>query len=145
MRKTIMRAVLLAAITSALLVPAVLAQSGHHSTCKTHRCWHRVSVRRHLAFPKHHPERYGWGYKRRHLDSPTKAMLFRLRMCESTDDYQATNGSHWGAYQYSWGGTGSAGYRAGFRVRPDYASPAEQDVRTAEFYPSHRSEWTCKA
>lgn len=72
------------------------------------------------------------------------ATLARLRWCESRGDYHATNGSHWGGYQYSWGFHGSAGERAGFKVRPDLASPDEQTVRTARFYPSHRGEWACR-
>ena len=73
------------------------------------------------------------------LSPDTKAMLARLRGCETRGiafphNYRYS-GHHYGAYQYTWG-PGSAGDRAGFRVRPDQASPAEQDVRTARFYPS---------
>lgn len=122
-----------------MMVPPVVV--AHVHGCHTASCDHRIHVKRQEHWVRHHY----WRWARAHLSSSTKGMLFRLRWCESTGNYRATNGSHWGAYQYSWGGTGSAGYRAGFRVRPDNASPAEQDVRTARFFPSHRSEWACSA
>lgn len=115
--------------------PAVTA------SCQSHVCWEKVHEKR----ARHWVHAHYFRWARAHLSSSTKGMLFRLRMCESTGNYHATNGSHWGAYQYSWGGTGSAGYRAGFRVRPDFAPPAEQDVRTARFFPEHRGEWECSA
>ena len=82
------------------------------------------------------------------LSPETKQMLKRLRGCETRGMAFPHNyryvGHHFGAYQYTWG-PGSAGSRAGFKVRPDRASPAEQDVRTARFYPAHRGEWACRA
>jgi hypothetical protein len=120
-----MRSMLIAAVASIALAPPVA-----HGGCHSKKCQARVMEHRwrHLAWK---------------LSPEMKATLARLRWCESRGDYQATNGSHWGAYQYSWG-RGSAGERAGFRVRPDLASPAEQNVRTARFFPSHRGEWACR-
>jgi hypothetical protein len=106
------------------------ASTSCHMTCREHR--------------RHWKEHHLWEYRWHHVDSGLKGVLFRLGWCESRNDYHATNGSHWGRFQYSWGGTGSAGWRAGFRVRPDLAAPAEQNVRTAKFWPAHRSEWQCK-
>jgi hypothetical protein len=112
----------------------VKAKHGRH-VCQTHACDERVRARH-------------WRRLRRRLSPETTQMLERLRNCETRGIAYPTNyrysGHHFGAYQYDWG-PGSAADRAGFRVRPDLASPAEQDVRTALFYPSHRSEWTCRA
>jgi hypothetical protein len=67
-------------------------------------------------------------------------MLYRLRMCESSGNYRAVNGPHTGAYQY----LASTWARAGGHGEAMWAVPAEQDVRTARFWPAHRSEWQCK-
>lgn len=103
-----------------------------HGGCYDRACVERVAAKR-------------WRHARWLLPDSMKATLARLRFCESRGDYRATNGSHWGAYQYAWGFKGSAGQRAGFKVRPDLASPDEQDTRTARFFPSHRGEWSCLA
>lgn len=82
-----------------------------------------------------------WGHAWSQVSPSIKARLRRLKMCESTGNYRAVNGPYNGAYQYhrnTWaraGGTGEA----------MNASPREQDVRTARFWPSHMSEWACKA
>lgn len=86
-----------------------------------------------------------WEWQRSRLSSGTKAMLRRLRGCETRGipfprNYQ-WNGHHDGAYQYdppTWHETGGSGYAY-------QASPAEQDVRTAWFFPSHRGRWQCSA
>lgn len=104
------------------------------SSCQTRSCNKRVEARK-------------WRRLQRTLSPETKQMLVRLRNCETRGISYPSNyrsrGHHFGAYQYDWG-SGSAGARAGFRVRPDLASPAEQDVRTARFYPAHRGEWACR-
>lgn len=88
-----------------------------------------------------------WRHLRFKLPANTIAMLARLRGCETRGlpfprNYQANTGNGYsGAYQY----TPSTGRRAGFTVAVYLASPAEQDVRTARFYPAHRSEWACRA
>lgn len=120
------RLALLAAVAS-MVTPASATTAG----CSSERCKARVQAKR-------------WVRLRHELTPATRAMLARLGYCESRGDYRASNGTHWGAYQYAWG-PGSAGERAGFRRRPDMASPAEQDVRTARFYPGHRGEWACRA
>lgn len=106
-----------------------------HTSCRTRACNERIAARK-------------WRRLQRKLAPEVKVMLARLRGCETRGIAFPQNyryaGHHFGAYQYDWG-PGSAGARAGFRVRPDLASPAEQDVRTARFYPSHRGEWTCRA
>jgi hypothetical protein len=79
------------------------------------------------------------------LPSDAKAMLARLRGCETRGISFPSNyrwkGHHRGAYQYTFG----TWVRAGGRGDPADASPAEQDVRTARFYPAHRGEWACVA
>ena len=42
----------------AALLLALISPSAAHGKCRTHRCWHRVSLKRHRDFPKRHPERY---------------------------------------------------------------------------------------
>lgn len=86
-------------------------------------------------------EAHYWTLKRRQLSAATLAWLGRLRFCESTNNYRATNGQYTGGYQYA----DSTWARAGGHGRAMDASPAEQDVRTAWFYPSHRGEWACSA
>ena len=86
-----------------------------------------------------------WEWQRSQLSSGTKAMLARLRGCETRGisfpaNYQY-NGHHDGAYQYdgpTWHEAGGSGYAY-------QASPAEQDVRTAWFFPGHRGRWACSA
>ena len=95
--------------------------------CRTHACKARTCKT--------------WACQRRVLSGAMKATLRRLRACESTGNYRATNGQYTGAYQYS----NSTWARAGGYGRAMDASPAEQDVRTARFYPSHRGEWECQA
>ena len=107
----------------------ISASAEARTTCQTHACDARVKAKQ-------------WRHLQARLSPESKQMLARLRGCETRGmafpaNYRAS-GHHFGAYQYTWG-PGSAGARAGFRVRPDRASPAEQDVRTARFYPAHRS------
>lgn len=111
--------------------------------CQSVRCEHRVQRKARAARERR------WRSLQRALAPEVKAMLARLRGCETRGIPFPRNyrwsGHHHGAYQYSWGARGSAGARAGFTRRPGLASPAEQDVRTARFYPSHRGEWACRA
>ena len=120
----------------AAFVAVLISTSAEARTsCETRSCEERVKAKE-------------WRQLQAQLSPETKQMLVRLRGCETRgiafpQNYRS-RGHHFGAYQYTWG-PGSAGARAGFRVRPDLASPAEQDVRTARFYPSHRGEWACRA
>lgn len=82
-----------------------------------------------------------WGHAWSQVPSGLKARLHRLKMCESTGNYRATNGPYTGAYQYH----ASTWARAGGSGQAMNAPPREQDVRTARFFPSHASEWECKA
>lgn len=55
------RAWLLAALVTLLLVAAAPAQGTshqHHGHCRTHKCWHAISVERHQNYPLHHLDRY---------------------------------------------------------------------------------------
>ena len=126
------------AITLFWLAFALLALSGiAHARCRTHDCWHRVSIKR-----RHHwASTHYWDFRWHHVDPWLKAALNRLSWCESRHNYRAVNGQYTGAYQYS----ASTWARAGGSGQAMYASPREQDVRTAYFWPSHRSEWECKA
>jgi hypothetical protein len=105
--------------------------------------WAR-GLRRHLKarrYRRQHP----WEWRRSQLSPATRAMLRRLRHCETRGiSYPANyryDGHHDGAYQYS----PSTWHRAGGSGLAFQASPAEQDVRTARFFPSHRGEWACSA
>lgn len=88
---------------------------------------------------------HSWEGQQAMLSPATKAMLARLRGCETRGISYPANyryqGAHDGAYQYdvaTW-------HQAGGSGRASWASPAEQDVRTARFFPSHRSQWACSA
>lgn len=66
---------------------------------------------------------------------------YRLRMCESGNNYAINTGNgYYGAYQFdlgTWRGVGGAGY-------PNHASAAEQDYRARLLYRSRGwSPWTC--
>lgn len=53
------------------------------------------------------------------------AVLACIRQIESTNDYRARNGNHWGAYQFvpsTWRSVGGSG-------NPAHAPPQEQDMR----------------
>lgn len=98
--------------------------------CRTHACLARTCLT--------------WKCKQRILPAETKRMLARLRGCETRGISYPRNyrwdGHHDGAYQYdeaTWHQAG--GHGVAFK-----ASPAEQDVRTARFFPSHRGQWQCK-
>ena len=107
--------------------------------------------------PHHHPDkpqcrteacdRRVWRHRQRRLSHDVKAMLARLRGCETRGyaypaNYRAHTGNGYsGAYQYR----DSTALRAGFHGPAYLASPAEQDVRTARFFVRHRSEWACVA
>ena len=79
-----------------------------------------------------------WAYAWSKIDAGLKNTLARVRHCESTNNYRIVNSSgHGGAYQYdrsTWQEAGGSGYAQN-------ASPREQDVRTAFFFPSHQSRW----
>lgn len=128
------------ALIGLLLALCFSDAKAHVRGCHTRACDRRIHARR----AAHWCQTHIWECRWHHVSPALKDRLARLRHCESTDNYRASNGSHWGGYQYSWGPR-SAGVRAGFRVRPDHASPREQDVRTAWFFPSHASEWECRA
>src|ERR1700712_2322257 len=62
---------------------------------------------------------------------PSPHTWYRLRMCESSDNYQTNTGNdHYGAYQFdlgTWRSVGGHGY-------PNNASKAEQDARALILY-----------
>lgn len=98
-------------------------------TCSSASCRERVELKY-------------WERERRRLSHETKKMLARLRGCETRGLRYPRNyryrGNHFGAYQY----LDSTWHRAGgTQAHASDASPAEQDVRTARFYPRHRGEW----
>lgn len=160
-----MRAVALAALVAAVVPfagtaraePAAgfrhLANQNDQKSCRSTACKRRMCRSRAC---RARVELKRWRRLQRQLSPGTRSMLARLRGCETRGLAFPANyrqaGHHFGAYQYSWAVTRSghvdtrtAGWRAGFRVRPDLATAAEQDVRTARFYPSHRGEWSCRA
>jgi resuscitation-promoting factor RpfA len=67
---------------------------------------------------------------------PTAHDWYRLRVCESSDNYKTNTGNgHYGAYQFdlsTWRSVGGSGY-------PYQASPAEQDKRALLLY--HLRGW----
>lgn len=82
-----------------------------------------------------------WRRERAALSEAALAGLARLRGCETRgmpfpQNYRY-DGLYDGAYQYD----GRTWHEAGGSGFAHEASPAEQDVRTARFYPSHRSRW----
>jgi hypothetical protein len=92
---------------------------------------------------------------RHRLAYSLRATLKRLRGCETRGIAYPANyrydGIHDGAYQYTpstWARTVPYLPRRLRRVASDgpahTATPAEQDVRTAFFFPSHAGEWACK-
>ena len=105
-----------------------------------------------------HARRYRAAFDRRffleirwaRVPAGVKARLARLRQCESTNNPRATNGSHWGYYQYdvrtwheaqSWARIPSSRRTA----RADFASPIHQNVATAAFFPANTGRWACSA
>jgi peptidoglycan hydrolase-like protein with peptidoglycan-binding domain len=75
------------------------------------------------------------------LADPSANDWYRLRMCESGNNYRINTGNdHYGAYQFdlvTWHGVGGKGY-------PQNASPAEQDARALILYRLRGWQpWTC--
>lgn len=154
-----MRSIVAAVLLALLLSASAGASTAHHGRsrlserelakrarvhqiyrfCNTYSCVRRVTHKR-----ARRAARY-WNAQRRALSPGVKAMLARLRGCETRGIPYPQNyrwkGHHRGAYQYLF----STWARAGGHGDPADASPAEQDVRTARFFPSHRGEWACKA
>jgi hypothetical protein len=141
-----MRKLITAAVVTAALTPT--AAEAADDPCNSRACHHRVAMRRvHWcgAECRARVARKRWQRLAASLAPETKAMLARLRGCETRGipfpaNYRFT-GAHDGAYQYdkaTWGQAGGSG-------RASSASPAEQDVRTARFYPGHRGQWACRA
>lgn len=120
------------------LVHMRLCQHSPKARKNVRRLTHRLKVQR------YHRMHY-WEWQRSLLSAGTKAMLARLRGCETRGIAFPANyrwqGHHRGAYQYDW----ATWRQAGGYGDPALASPAEQDVRTARFYPSHRGQWACSA
>ncbi|MBE7189376.1 peptidoglycan-binding protein [Jatrophihabitans endophyticus] len=75
------------------------------------------------------------------LADPSPHTWYRLRMCESSDDYRTNTGNgHYGAYQFdvsTWRSVGGHGL-------PSNASPAEQDARALILYRERGWQpWQC--
>lgn len=141
------RFTIIAAAASVLLTGSVMAsQTSARQGCKTHKCERRVALR---AFAKAHggcrsdrcvQRVHGKYWKRQQHKIPAamKGTLYRLRMCESGGNYAINTGNgFYGAYQY----VPSTWFSIGGTTMPHLASPAEQDVRTARFYPGNESQW----
>src|SRR5689334_1638143 len=72
---------------------------------------------------------------------PSPHTWYRLRMCESSNNYKINTGNgYYGAYQFdlsTWRSVGGTGY-------PNQASPAEQDARALILYRMRGWQpWTC--
>lgn len=72
---------------------------------------------------------------------PSAQDWYRLRVCESSDNYRTNTGNgHYGAYQFdlpTWRSVGGSGY-------PYQASPAEQDARALMLYRERGWQpWQC--
>jgi peptidoglycan hydrolase-like protein with peptidoglycan-binding domain len=72
---------------------------------------------------------------------PSADAWYRLRMCESSNNYAINTGNaHYGAYQFdlsTWRSVGGSGY-------PQQASPAEQDARALILYRQRGWQpWQC--
>jgi hypothetical protein len=107
---------------------------------------------------RYHARRYRAAFERRfywqirwaRVSPGLKSRLARLRHCESTNNPRASNGSHWGYYQYdvrTWGEAQSwAGVPPARRTaRADFAAPIHQNVVTASFFPANTGRWACSA
>lgn len=128
--------------TAACVVRVRVHRAGF-SFCNTWPCVTRVRWRREVRAARY------WIVAARRLPLSMKQLLARLRGCETRGiaarygpgaDYR-WRGHHDGAYQYdkaTWAEAGGSGHAY-------EASPEEQDVRTARFYPSHRGRWECGA
>ena len=122
-------------------VVALVLPLHHDDGCKTHACLERTCVKACIR----RVEEKRWRREQRALDAGIRATLARLRGCETRGIPYPKNyhwrGHHRGAYQYDF----ATWAQAGGRGDPADASPAEQDVRTARFFPSHRAQWQCRA
>lgn len=141
-------------VAAAVAAPAHAQTADHRSGCRTRACDARVLRRQRRArWARRHP----WEHARNGLyrTSPwLRASLARLRGCETRGLRYPANyrldGHHDGAYQYDLGTWGETLAYLPPRLRrlahaPAYAaSPAEQDVRTGRFWPTHRGRWSCK-
>lgn len=72
---------------------------------------------------------------------PSANDWYRLRMCESSNNYKINTGNgYYGAYQFdlsTWRSVGGSGY-------PNQAAPAEQDARALKLYRTRGWQpWTC--
>ena len=72
---------------------------------------------------------------------PSANTWYRLRVCESSNDYSINTGNgHYGAYQFdlaTWRSVGGSGY-------PNRAAPAEQDARALVLYRERGWQpWQC--
>lgn len=77
---------------------------------------------------------------------PTDDGLYRLRMCESTDRYGVNTGNgYFGAYQFdrtTWNGVAARWKPWLIGVRPDLASPADQDAMVRALWSERgRNPW----
>lgn len=154
------RALIVVALAVATVSPAP-AQAHRHG-CTTRACDARILHRdRRASWARRHP----WQHYRNELYRRApwlRGTLARLRGCETRGLRYPTNyrvgplypryNGHDGAYQYdrpTWAST--LGYlppplrRRATRGPAYMAPPAEQDVRTARFYPTHRGQWACSA
>lgn len=128
---------------AAVLIAGVVPQKHKpHTGCNTKACYIRTCKTECIERVK----LKHWKHLQWKLPAETKAMLARLRGCETRGipfpkNYQWA-GHHDGAYQYDGPTWNDAG---GEQEHAYLASPAEQDVRTARFFPSHRSQWACSA
>lgn len=147
-----MRRVLIAAAVGAVLAPAQADADVKlcYANAQPAQCQHMT---RHERL-RHRPCTIVFcpGWKRRHwreervaLGPAVRGMLARLRGCETRGIPFPANyryaGAHSGSYQYD----AATWAQAGGHVFVASAIPAEQDVRTARFFPSHRSQWACQA
>lgn len=112
-----------------------------HKAQRRARREHRRWVRRQWALPCSwsacpRPQRRYWRRERAALSDGVRSLLRALRGCESGGNYR-TASLYRGAYQYDYRTWGEAGGHGD----PAAAIAAEQDTRTARFYPGHESRW----
>src|SRR4051794_38915869 len=123
--------------------PGCQTRSCAARVCRSSACSTRAA--RKLARRRIAARALYWKRERAKLSPATVAMLDRLASCETRGipRWQAYrwDGHHDGRYQYDEATWAQAG---GYGKASD-ASPAEQDVRTARFFPGHRAQWACRA
>ena len=112
-----------------MLFFSLLSDNSAHASCRTHRCWSRVSVRRHNTWLR---ENRPWVWRFRKL--PAKAQHWgRCVSAAESRNHRYTAGPHHSFFQWNlstWRSAGGQGW-------PESASWYEQAVRAWHWHVRH--------